>query len=202
MILVSSAGRWGYILTMKHAKNIKRSVLLTSAPLAILVFTLFACQTIDVVEHPDAAGRWKYVVEVTKAGSEEEGRRARLYYRGKELPGHFSTVIVGETKYDYTIRIDPSDFSGYRKDQDYAPPPRASRDELQDEEEKRGWYFASADQRKRNTPADWIWVERENLEAFVDPDRLYRFINKYQIAPKVEESEPPFQFRFSFETGL
>ncbi len=54
------------------------------------------------------------------------------------------------------------------------------------------------DQKRQDTPADWIWVKRENLEAFVDPDRLYNFINKYELIPKVEEREPPVRFRFSF----
>ena len=183
---------------MKLNGNSGRSLLGTFALSVLLVLMLSGCQSIDTIEYPDAEGRWRYRVEVTKPGTEEEGRRAHLSYRGKELAGYFSTVIIGETKYDYTIRINPSDFSGYVKDPDYSPPDPTNRAGLEDEEKKRGWDFAPADQRKKDTPADWIWVKRENLEAFVDPDRLHRFLTTYELIPSVEEQEPPVRFRFSF----
>jgi hypothetical protein len=187
---------------MKSQRNRTGSLLGTFALLPLLFFVVSGCQSIDIIEYPDAEGRWKYRVDITKPDTENEERRAHLFYRGKELAGHFSTVIIGETKYDYTIRINPSDFSGYAKDPNYLPPPLPTQLGLVDEEEKRGWYFAPADQRRRDTPADWIWVKRENLEAFVDPDRLYRFINKYELIPNVEEQEPSIRFRFSFGSSL
>jgi hypothetical protein len=183
---------------MKPQKNRIYSLLGTFALLVLLFSALSACQSMGVTEYPDAAGRWKYRVDITKPDTENEGRRAHLYYRGKELAGYFSTVVIGETKYDYTFRINPSDFGGYAKDPDYSPPPLSARLGLEDEELKRGWYFAALNQRRQDTPADWIWVKRENLEAFVDPDRLYNFINKYELIPKVDEREPPVRFLFSF----
>lgn len=169
--------------------------------LVLLLFSVVSgCRTIDVIEYPDAEGKWKYRVDITRPNTENEGRRGYLFYRGRELAGHFSTIIIGETKYDYTISIDPWDFGGYAKDPAYSPPTSTTSLRVEREEQKRGWYFASANQRRQDTPADWIWVKRENLEAFVDPDKLYLFINKYELTPEPEKGEPPVQFRFIFES--
>lgn len=163
-----------------------------------MIAVLSGCQTVDTVEYPDAEAMWKYRVDFTKPGTENGGRSGHLFYRGWELAGYFSTVIIGETKYDYTIQIDPSDFGGYAKDPAYSPPPSTDLLRLEDEEKERGWYFAPADRRRADTPADWIWVKRENLQAFVDPDRLYRFLNKYELIQNAEENQPPIRFQFSF----
>jgi hypothetical protein len=173
--------------------------------LTFMLFSLLAmngCRTVNVVEHPDAEGRWTYRVVITKPNTENEGKRGYLLYRGKELTGHFSTIVIGETKYDYTFSINPGDFGGYARDPGYTPPTSTSPLQLTAGEQDRGWYFASADQRRQGTPIDWIWVKRENLEAFVDPDRLYKFINKYGLIPDADRQEPPFQFRLTFESKL
>jgi hypothetical protein len=166
----------------------------------LLSFSAVSCLTIETVEHPDAAGRWKYRVNITKPHTENEGRAGHLFFRGRELPGCFNTIIIGKTKYDYRIRINPSDFSGYARDPGYVPPPSTSTLKLTPEELKRGWYFAAADQRRQDTPADWIWVKRENLEAFVKPDKVYTFIDKYKLNPKPENQEAPFSFRLMLKS--
>ena len=163
---------------------------------------LSGCRTIAVVEHPDAAGRWRYRVDTIRANTEKEEKRGRLFYRGRELPGYFSTIIIGDTRYDFTFRIDPSHFGGYAKDSGYMPPRAAASARLDPEELERGWYFAPMDQRRQDTPEDWIWVKRENLEAFVDPDKLYRFINRYELIQAPEERESPVQFGLFFKTTI
>jgi hypothetical protein len=167
----------------------------------LLIVGLSGCQTTAVVEHPDAAGRWRYKLDTTRPNTEKGGERGRLYYRGRQLPGYFSTIIIGATRYDFAFRTDPSGFGGYAKKPGYTPSKVVSM-RVDPEDLERGWYFAPMDQRRQNTPDSWIWVKRENLEAFVDPDKLYRFVKRYDLIQAPEEQESPFQFGLFFKTKI
>jgi hypothetical protein len=166
------------------------------------LFTIGGCSTTAVIEHPDANGRWTYKIAVTKPNTENEGKRGSLLYRGREPAVYFSSVIIGGSKYDYLFSIDPGDFSGYAEDPEYNAPTWRSSLRLTKEEQRRGWYFAPKDQRRSGTPAQWIWVRKENIEAFVDPDKLYRFSTRYGLIPESDQQEPSYQFRLRFGATL
>ena len=71
------------------------------------------------------------------------------------------------------------------------------------EEFKRGWYLAGLNQRRTETPGDWIWVKRENIEAYLDPRKMYSLISKYKISRILDGNDDlsPFRVRMGFGFG-
>jgi len=56
---------------------------------------------------------------------------------------------------------------------------------------------------KTETPGDWIWVKRENIEAYLDPSKMYALISKYKISRILDGNEDlsPFRVRMGFAFG-
>jgi hypothetical protein len=195
---VRSEEKQDYIEDMKGMHCYRRQLQGFAGFLLLSLVTLGGCHTVEVVEHPDAGGRWTYRINITRPNTENEGKRGALLYRGREPAVYFSSIIIGGSKYDYLFAIEPGDFSGYIKEPGYKAPTSTSSLPLKEEELRRGWYFAPEDRRRSGTPAQWIWVKRENIEAFVDPDKLYRFSTKYGLIPESDQQKPPIQFGLRF----
>jgi len=170
----------------------------------LLAGWLASCATITLVEHPDPRGDWRYTVSIAGQGTPRERKWGALIYKKDTLPSAFSALVIGTTRYNFSLRVNPTDFEGYAKDEtgplriEYATVP------IEEKELGLGWYFGSLSQKKPNTPEDWIWVKRENLEAFLDPEKIDSFVRKLSLVPmlKIEEPQPGVGIHFLFVEDL
>lgn len=169
---------------------------------------LTACRTLQRVEYPEPTGSWKHTTTSRWVPDHEAYREVgALAYRGRDITAYFSTVVIGERRYDYSIRRDPLSFEGYREAEGFAPAhaaapagAAAAGAAASPEDIRRGWYFAPLGERRGETPASWIWVKRENLESYLDPNRLEPLARRYELLPITGQlpREPEVMFHFGW----
>lgn len=162
-----------------------------------------SCASIRTRERPDPRQNWVYTVRAGSRATEADPRFGALRYRDNVLGSYFSSLVISESRFDFMIRYPEEPFRGYRRDLDFEPPEQHSEEVFTRRDHNRGWYFAALDQRKRDTPDWWIWVRRENLEAFINPDRIDEFVGQYrlgEITPTVVQ--PQVEVRLQFSTQI
>ena len=162
------------------------------------IAAFLSCTTIKSTVNPDIEKKWKYTVVIIRAGTKRECERGRLYYKKKEIKGCFSSIIIGDSKYDYLIGRTPLDFEGYKLDEEHIHKEMYVEGSIDDDDMRRGWYSADADKKKRGTPADWIWIRRENLGVFINPRKMNSFIQKYDLLPIIQKSGSQVNVRIQF----
>ncbi|TVQ37647.1 MAG: hypothetical protein EA384_11230 [Spirochaetaceae bacterium] len=168
-----------------------------AAVVAGLLILLGACTTVQSREELAPDERWSYTVRELPG---RDGRlRGELSFRGRRTPLYFSEVVVGSRRFTAALRTTAEGFEGYREDRTFEPPePGVSGSSVSTGERSRGWYIAGLDQRRPATPAEWVWVRRENLEAWVNPLRIQAFAAHFKLAEMHEAREPRVQFMFSY----
>jgi hypothetical protein len=164
----------------------------------LLAALLMGCQTLVTQEHP--AENWQYQIKADRVGEKRGIPWGYLFYKGRELKSYFSTLVISDTRYDFTINTEESDFGGYRVNKEYTDQSSQATERIGEEEMKKGWYLAGLEQRKLSTPDYWIWVKRQNVEAFLDPSSIYSFLKKYNISAIVggDKEEPSIGLRVGF----
>lgn len=164
---------------------------------AVLTLTVAACTTVQSREELVPDNRWSYTIRELPGRAER--LRGELSFRGRRIPLYFSEIVIADRRYTAALRTTGDGFEGYREDDDSSPPefvPTAPA--LSAAERRRGWYHAELEQRRPGTPHDWVWVRRENLTAYLKPDRMQAFARHYQLAEMHEAREPRVQFMFSY----
>ena len=148
----------------------------------ICFYLCISCATILADETPTTTN-WEYEIEITNPGTKSEGKVGYLFYRGKEIKGYFEYIIIENTRYSYHVPVVPWDFNGYRKDEDYIHRERFSNSALSRQDIGKGWYLEGFQQKKRRTPASWVWIKNDRIEAFVDPENIDAFIEAFGLRP-------------------
>jgi hypothetical protein len=188
-----------YISDMKDPSlNRLPDMALRGAGILFAILILMGCQTLVSKEFP--AADWQYQVKTDKVGERRGVQWGYLFYKGRELKSYFNTIVLDQTRYDFTINTEKSQYGGFWINEEHQTPIAANTQGIKAEEFKRGWYLASLDQKKADTPGDWVWVKRENIEAYVDPSKIYSLVGKYKISPILDgdEDSSPFQLRMGF----
>ncbi len=188
-----------YISSMKdYYSNRLPELVSRGAGMIFAILILMGCQTLVSKEFP--APEWQYQIKTDKVGEKRGVQWGYLFFKGRELKSYFNTVVIDQTRYDFTINTENLPAGGFWINAEHITPKSSSMQGIEAEEFKRGWYLASLDQKKADTPGDWIWVKRENIEAFLDPGRIYSFVSKYKISPIVggDKDSSPFQLRMGF----
>jgi hypothetical protein len=156
---------------------------------SVLVATL-GCVTVVQQEEFGEDLRWEYRVRE----STYNGRRASyLSYRGGAVGSYYSTIVAGGRQFELQIATAKLGFEGYRLTDEPRLRPAGIDPALDPEEAKRGWYLAAFAELRRGTPADWVWVQRENLTAWVEPGKLTRLAKRFDLMPILRPAD---------ETGL
>lgn len=165
--------------------------------LVVFAFTTTGCTTVQSRDEFGPDARWTYTIRELPGRGEQ--LRGELSFRGRRLPLYFSEVVVGNRRYTAALHTTGDPFQGYREDDDFSLPEiTTGAPELSRPERSRGWYRSELTQRRTGTPEDWIWVRRENLEAYLNPGRLHAFASHYRLAEMHEAREPRVQFMFSY----
>jgi len=116
-----------------------------------------------------------YKIEKTNEGSRSEGRSHVLAVNGCTLPDVFTLVYAADALYRFATPSEPWGDGGYVLDRNNKSAPFADSDApITDEDWSLGWYEGG--KKKKGTPRSWVYVERDSLKAFVNPDELDRFI--------------------------
>ena len=123
-----------------------------------------------------------YNIEKTNAGTRSEGRSHVLTINGYTLPDVFSLVYATDSFYDFKVAGQVWDDAGYVLDRDKKgdAPYGETASVITDEDWELGWYENS--RRKEGTPRSWVYVERDSLKAFVNPDEIDRFVAYTQLS--------------------
>jgi hypothetical protein len=128
-----------------------------------------------------------------------------LFYKGRELKSYFETIVIDDLRYDFRIFTEDRTFSGYVENEEYKPKEASTEKDLSREEMKLGWYTAALHERRRGTPDNWVWIKRQNLEAFLNPKDLYGFVKRYKLSTIIEdenEARKKIGFGFSLRGGF
>jgi hypothetical protein len=184
--------------------NFSRFVLiptLKAAGVVLAMLFLLGCQTLVSKEYPGVD--WQYHIKTDNVGENRGIKWGYLFYKGRELKSYFNIVVIRETRYDFTIKTEESEAGGFWINAKHVTPLLSDDQRISKEEVKRGWYLASLNQRRADTPGDWIWVKRENIEAYMDPRRMYSLISKYKFSRILDggENRSPFRVRMGFGFG-
>ncbi|MFP4385278.1 MAG: hypothetical protein ACLFSE_14635 [Spirochaetia bacterium] len=174
--------------------------------IALPFFLLFGCKSVQLDADPPAAVQdseetqstpdrpvrqkevaeppteWHYVVETTNPGTRSEGKIGHLFFRELEIPGVFDEIIVRNTLYQYYQRSHLWDFAGYVIEKDFSDKVAYGEDSINDSERRTGWYYGRRSQKKQDTPANWVWVRREGVQAFLNPEHIVEFVKKYRLS--------------------
>lgn len=149
---------------------------------------LAACATTTRIV-PDE--QWEYTVTESRRLGREPLVTGALRFRERTIPSYFSTIVVGSRRFEYVIRSDAEPFRGYRLDEEWnGDPPEPDGDPVGRTERNRGWYFAGHEELRPETPEGWIWIRRENLEAWVDPTAIETFAQRHNLAA-IHPAPPP-----------
>ena len=196
--------------------------MLALVTLVIPLVSLAGCTTVRTRERPDPREDWVYTVRSGARRASEDLLYGELRYRGSVLPSYFSSVVIGTSRFNYSIRTPVEPFRGYRRDLDFELPADAAEytdaaeyadaaepgpendtvDLFTRRDRNRGWYFGALHQRRRETPSWWIWVRRENLEAFLDPNRIEEFVRRYHLEPISPGVRARVEVRIQYSTQL
>ncbi len=151
----------------------------------IAVSVLFGCATLREREAPPD---WEYVVRVSER--DETIRHGELRFKGEPIEPVFSAVVIEDAKFTYVLRTADEPFRGYRRVEQFTQPDAHAKVEPFSHDLARGWYLAEFGDRRAGTPEGWVWVRRENVEAYVDQTRLREFASHHRLnqieTPKVE----------------
>jgi len=153
--------------------------------IGIIFLNLFLLTCVTAKENPDKNKRinWRYEIETTAAGTRSEGQIGHLFYGENEIGPVFNILVVKKTVYEFLVRENAWDFGGYKKISDSSYTPVACDTKIKESELKQGWYLSSITCKKHGTPADWIWIKRKDLEAFVSPDKIGFVITHFKLNP-------------------
>ncbi len=147
-----------------------------------LVF-LAGCATVRTRDTLGPERDWEYRIRVQPRVGAQDLETGELRYRGRTVPAVFSEVVLFGQRYEYRYRTEQDTFQGYRLDEDFEPAEITERGpELTRRDRSRGWYLAEYDERRPGTPSGWIWVRRENLNAYLDPRQIREFAAHYGLA--------------------
>ncbi len=163
--------------------------------LLFLPVVLSGCASVVSRSIVDPDRHWKHEVKLANLGAKRGTSWGVLYYRGRELPSYFDSLIISGSRYDYHLPADPGEPGGYQPDERHAAlgvssapssaapsAAPASAAPINPMDLNRGWYLAGPQERKSGTPEEWVWVKRQNLEAFLDPAALNRFARAYRLS--------------------
>ena len=117
-----------------------------------------------------------YNIQKTNAGSRSEGRSHVLAVNGYVLPDVFDLVYAADAYYRFEPGAQVWDDSGFvldRTKKGDAPYGETDRS-ISGRDWELGWYEGS--RRKEGTPRSWIYMERDDLKAFINPDEIDRFV--------------------------
>ncbi|MBN1797104.1 MAG: hypothetical protein JW822_00910 [Spirochaetales bacterium] len=126
---------------------------------------------------------WEYKIIITNPGTKSEGRLGLLLYKGTDIGGYFETVIIGTYKFFYCISERPWDDAGYFQVGDFTASNTEIEQSIQPAELEKGWYSASYSDRKKNTPAHWVFVTRGDKNLFITPDKLSQLKSELKLQP-------------------
>ncbi len=129
-----------------------------------------------------------YQIQKNDEGSRSEGSIHILTINGYTLPYVFSYVYAADVPYVFEDKTQRWDDGGYIRNLDDKGTPRFEKSarEISEDDWTLGWYEGST--QKKGTPRSWVYVERENLKAFVNPDELRRFI-EYEKPESIAKNE-------------
>ncbi len=187
----------------RELKIMMGSKTLTAVLLVAGVWIIVGCTTVTSEVTPDREENWRYTVKEPRRESAPIGPVGELEYRGRDIAPYFDRIVISTRNFEYVIRVERSDYAGYRLSESPVEVNGTnSREAISEEELRREWYFAPLDRRKRGTPEEWVWVQRANVEAFVAPNRVSRLADALDInpidGPQGDEPSP----RFSVGIGI
>ena len=175
----------------------KQRMLPTAVVLGLLLLLAVGCTSVQSREELAPDDRWSYTIRELPGRGER--LRGELTFRKRRMPLYFSEVVVGSRRFTVVLETTGEGFEGYLEDSQFSPPQTVSGGApLGSSDRARGWYAAPLEQRRPGTPAEWIWVRRENLSAYLNPQRIDAFARNYQLAQMHEPREPRFRFMFSY----
>jgi hypothetical protein len=153
----------------------------------LALFSLFGCfgkghgESAVLVDPGKAEGegrsiRVSYHIDITKEGTRSEGRSHVLAVNSYTLPDVFTLVYAANKPYQFAVKTQTWGDGGYILDRDgeNMAPFKETTNAITPDDWVLGWY--EGDKRKKGTPRSWVYVERDGLTAFVNPDELDRFI--------------------------
>lgn len=85
--------------------------MLRAAGAVLSMFFLLGCQTLVSKEYPGVD--WQYHIKTDKVGEKRGIQWGYLFYKGRELKSYFNTVVIQETRYDFTIKTEESEAGGF-----------------------------------------------------------------------------------------
>ncbi len=176
-----------------------RARLIGAVGTLFLVGFVAGCATAPEPVREEPADRWVHEIRERSRRDGPEERTGTLFYRRSVVTPYFSTVVIGKTRYSYIYPTDDDPFRGYRADP--APVPIETDKELEAVEgrsRRRGYYLAELEERRPNTPNDWVWVERGNIRAWVRPGMLEDLADRYALYPIDPEPRAPVRMRIEF----
>lgn len=133
----------------------------------------------EVAEPPT---EWRYIVETTNPGTRSEGKIGHLFFKELEIPGVFDEIIVGNTLYQYYQRSHLWDFAGYVIKKDFSDTVEYGEERIRDADTINGWYYGRRSQKKQGTPLNWVWVRREGVQAFLNPEHIVQFVKTHRLS--------------------
>jgi len=168
----------------------------------LVILAVTGCASYQTTESVQPAEHWSYTVRERVPAKGRTEYSGRLTYRNREIEPYFSEIVVGSLRFRFLIQTEREPFSGYRRVENAgggAPETKSSSGPPAQNELRRGWYLGAADERKSGTPEEWIWVRRENLEAFVDPGRLGDLARDFKLGSIIRKPESNVQFKLTVE---
>lgn len=140
---------------------------------------LFSC--LSFADNGNFTENWKYEIEITNPGTRSEGKEGILLYKQNKVGDYFETVIISGNSFNFKSRMHLWDFAGYIKDKEFSKKEKYSKTKIVNNELEKGWYTGNYNEKKKNTPDSWIWISREELKAFINPEKLEEFVTKNNL---------------------
>jgi hypothetical protein len=148
----------------------------------ILVLALLFSSCLTLQEEPvRQPAVWQYEIEITDPGTRSEGKIGHLLYNGTEVPFLFDQIFVDGRLYSFHYKTNPWDFGGYQCDDIPVHFHTDMNMKIVENEINQGWYLTENLQKKVLTPEYWIWIKRDTIEAFLDPNRIDSFIQAFDL---------------------
>jgi hypothetical protein len=149
--------------------------------ISTLVFLLVAgCATVTDQQLLGVEENWEYTVRRNERRGQ---KKSTLTYKNRTVGTYYSAIVVGNRRFQFNIATGPEELAGYGISQIEPSAVDSALPAMTEEEIKDGWYLAERQKLRPGTPEDWIWVERENLKAWINPRSLTRLANRYDVGP-------------------
>ena len=165
-----------------------RKILTIGTITIVTVLLSLGCATVRERERLPERPDWEYVVRVSTR--DDQVRHGELRFKGEAVEPVFSSVVIEDEKFTYVLRTADEPFRGYRREAEFTLPVGPADVDFELHDRSRGWYLAELGNRRAGTPEGWVWVRRENVEAYVDPTRLREFASHHRLnqieTPQVE----------------